>query len=502
MERHYVKIFAGIVLIQLLLAGLFPITSDEAYFYTWAVNLDVNYYDHPPMIGWIIFLFSRIGPHIFFFRLFSILTGIIVALLMRWTVTVLFDAREKAELVSLVYLAAPLHLLFIPISTDTPLFLFVFLTGLFFVWGNLRKSDGLILLSGLFLSLAILSKYFAGLLLIALFGTLGIQWRRRSLRYGLLLAIGAAPLGLLHLYWNYQDCWLTVMFNLFNRNKDHSLGLGTFFTFIGFQLYLATPWVIYYLLRNIGNIYRGVRRDTNLFFYLAAIPMVSLAGLSFFDTSLHWTLSFYPFLLLLLVYVDMAGLRKMVRFSLYFSLIHAVVLFVILALPIQTFKFHRYYADIVMGFHGDEISDAIAPYGAEYTFATPGYTTAALMAYHSRRHFVVFNDDDRNGRNDDKVTDFRRLDGKNLLILSTLRVKPKEVLDYDRYFDSFSIDTIEIRGADFTVVFGKGFRYAVYREHYLKKILRDCYDIPGFLPVGDCFFYRRYFPERLTPDPS
>ena len=38
--------------------------------------------------------------------------------------------------------------------------------------------------------------------------------------------------------------------------------------------------------------------------------------------------------------------------------------------------------------------------------------------------------------------------------------------------------------------------FAPYRDRHLKKILKDCYNIPGFLPVGDCFYYDRYFPEH------
>lgn len=495
MEKNYWKYFTGIVIVKLILAYLFPITADEAYFYTWALNLDVNYYDHPPMTAWVVYLFSLPGRHIFFFRLFTIFSGALVAVGIGLVTQRLLFRPEKARLISLAFLVSPLHVPLIPITTDIPLFLFVFLTGVTFYSGVHRDSAGRMLLAGFFLSLAILSKYFAGLLMIGIFGCLVIIWRRQSIKYGLLLALGAAPMIALHLYWNYNDCWLTLMFNVFNRNKDHSLALGTFLLFVAFQIYLATPWMTYYLLRNAGNIYRGVRKENNLFFYLAVTPMGLLALLSFFDTSLHWTLSFYPFVYLMLVYIDTATIRRIIRLSLIFSGLHVLVVIVALALPIETMKNHRYYADIVMGFHGDEIYEALTPYRADYVFGTPGYTTAALMTYQSGEPFLVFNDDDRNGRNDDKVTDFRALDGKNILILSTLPVKPAELRDYVEYFEDFTVDTLPIRGAEFSVVYGKGFRYDRYRELFLKQILQDCYQIPDYLPKGQCFFYEWYFPE-------
>ncbi|PQP34209.1 hypothetical protein C6A37_08965, partial [Desulfobacteraceae bacterium SEEP-SAG9] len=169
---------------------------------------------------------------------------------------------------------------------------------------------------------------------------------------------------------------------------------------------------------------------------------------------------------------------------------------IILTLPVETFKNHRYYRDIVMGFYGNEIYAKIKKYKNQYVFGTPGYTTAALMTYHSGKHFIVFMDDDRNGRNDDKLTDFKALDGRNILILSTLKVKPNEYQDYQNYFKRLVIDTLSVRQANYTLIFGDGFQYDKYRDTYLSKILLDCYDIPGFLPIGDCFFFNRYFPER------
>jgi len=47
---------------------------------------------------------------------------------------------------------------------------------------------------------------------------------------------------------------------------------------------------------------------------------------------------------------------------------------------------------------------------------------------------------------------------------------------------------------------GKEFNYRAYKELFLKKILEDLYDIPDFLPVGDCYFYDLYFPEKNCPN--
>ena len=77
------KIIVGLFL-SLKLAILFflPLTGDEAYFISWAQQPALGYYDHPPAIGWTIYLLSFISDHYFFYRLFGYVIAIFVAWLM------------------------------------------------------------------------------------------------------------------------------------------------------------------------------------------------------------------------------------------------------------------------------------------------------------------------------------------------------------------------------------------------------------------------------------
>ena len=45
--------FAVLALVRLVVAGLTPMTQDEAYYLVWSSALDWGYYDHPPLIAWI-----------------------------------------------------------------------------------------------------------------------------------------------------------------------------------------------------------------------------------------------------------------------------------------------------------------------------------------------------------------------------------------------------------------------------------------------------------------
>ncbi|MGD9223746.1 MAG: hypothetical protein PVH22_10890, partial [Desulfobacteraceae bacterium] len=96
----------------------------------------------------------------------------------------------------------------------------------------------------------------------------------------------------------------------------------------------------------------------------------------------------------------------------------------------------------------------------------------------------------KHGRHDDKLTDYRKLDGKDFLILWTLPIDE----DYSPFFESVTKSEITLRQETFYVAIGKGFRYPAYRDLFLKKIDETWYACPDFLPPGNCFFKEMYFP--------
>src|SRR5215212_5048689 len=44
----------GLVGLRLIAAAFTPITFDEAYYWMWSQNLAGGYYDHPPMVAYVI----------------------------------------------------------------------------------------------------------------------------------------------------------------------------------------------------------------------------------------------------------------------------------------------------------------------------------------------------------------------------------------------------------------------------------------------------------------
>ncbi len=494
-EKYFTPIVIGVMAIKLLLAYFIPITADEAYFWVWGQHVDINYYDHPPVTGWVVALFSQLGDHIFFSRLFSVLSGGAIAWGIYITVRDAIGFPDRAKLISLAFLVCPLHILFVPITTDTPVFVLVFFSGLAFYHSLRRQNSALMILAGALCGLAILSKYFAGLLAIAFLTTLAYRRGPRIITNALALLVGALPFVLFHLYGNYATCWTNVLFNVFNRNRETSWEISGLLLFLAFQVYLATPWLLYHIAKNIKQVVKGIRNSDNIFGLLFAVPMIIFGIVSFHDTGLHWTLAFVPFLFLLLIYIQRKAIVTIVTCSMVFSLIHLLIIVVVLALPIRVVRDQPYYNDVVMAYHGPEIYQKIkSKYGPGYTLATNGYYTSSAMSYHSGEYFIVFMDDSKHGRYDDKLTDYRLLDGEDIISLRTLPVNK----DYAPYFEKVVVEELRVRGGTFYIVVGKGFKYQAYRDLFLSGIRDRLYNIPDYLPVGRCYFLDMYFDGEMS----
>ena len=93
---------------------------------------------------------------------------------------------------------------------------------------------------------------------------------------------------------------------------------------------------------------------------------------------------------------------------------------------------------------------------------------------------------------DDIVTDVRRFEGRDILIVRRDAPPPQ---DYAPYFRSVEYRTLTVEGTTIHVVLGHGFSYAAYREGILKMVRDRWYRIPRALPIGACDFCEKYFPS-------
>jgi 4-amino-4-deoxy-L-arabinose transferase-like glycosyltransferase len=460
------------------LAVAVPYTGDEAYFTLWGRHPALGFYDHPPMIGWLLALLVRVSEAEWVLRLPVLLLPVLVALLVRHALLAWFArGQETADLAAIAVLLVPLNAWNVFITTDTPLIFFS-------VASMLAFARGRFLLAGVLLGFAFLSKYFAVLL-----GVAYLVWAiaaRRPSAFGLAF-LGALPAGLVNLYWNWQACWCNVMFNAINRHDDAGFSLATLGLYAASLAYLAGP-LLWYAWKGRTQLRSG---GSGALLAAWLVPLVIFALISpVRRIGLHWLLSFVPPLILsVALALERRALLNTVRWFAGIAVVQAAILSVLVLLPLETWQGRRLYQNAVLLVDAPAVLRALEAALPGAAPAYESYSMAAVLSFHARRTVPVFGPGSSHARHDDILTDWRAYEGRDLVIL---RRDEPELASYRPYFRDVQARRFEVRGATFHAVLGRGFGYAPYREGVLKPVRERWYRIPPRLPVGSCYFFERY----------
>ncbi len=481
--------------IKFALAYVLPMSGDEAYFLTWGQHPDYGFYDHPPMVGWLLQFLLTFGSSEVVLRLPAILLTTLIGIGI-YRLLEPYD-ENRAALVAMLYLVSPLNVLNVLITTDTPLILFSFLSVAALFRALQKDSLPWYALSGVFLGLAFLSKYFAVLLGLAYLAYFFLARRERRAALGFAtLFLVALPFVAVNLYWNYTHCWDNILFNLYSRNEGEHFSFGSIAIFAGMMVYLMTPPAIYYLFKHrAGLMQRIALSPYGLFVYVFVLPMAMFTLLSALKViGLHWVLSFYAFFFVsLALLLTREELVKTIKFTVWLTGAHLAAIVLIAFLPMDTWKHNKLYDGIVFMFKTDEIVDRVHPYGSQFLLAADGYSPAAIISYHYGRNFFVFGGGSHYARQDDIITDFRQFAGRDILIL---KKSPPDMAEYAPYFLHVEVESFELHGVPFYFVLGYGFNYDAYRTQVLKPIKDKYYAIPSWLPHASCYFCEKYFPDE------
>jgi len=213
-------------IIALLIIGilvnnaLLPIHYDEAYYWLWGQRLDFGYFDHPPMVGYVIWLTTLISDQVFWVRLGAVVCNLLALWFFHLFVRDLYN-RDTARLAALLLAVLPIVQINSTIITpDAPLALFWSL-GLFTCWRALAGRSGYWYPAGIAIGLMVASKLMAVFFIFPL--CLYILWRRRELLMQRRLYL-AACLSLLPaigmLYWNSRHGWPNILYQIYRSGTD------------------------------------------------------------------------------------------------------------------------------------------------------------------------------------------------------------------------------------------------------------------------------------------
>jgi len=481
------KIVGIILLLKLIILSLIPITGDEAYFVKWATHLSSGYYDHPPMVGWLIYLMSFISDNIIFFRLFSFLSALVVA----WSImriALLYMEQKKATFLALLFLASPVDILMSLFTNDIPLVLFGTLGVMFLLYAlKNNNSTKYAILAGLFLGGAFLSKYFTLFLLLSLFIFVLVVYRTKAMKT-VLIASSLIFLAIAqNLYFNYNSCWNNIMFNFFARTESH-YNLETFSNFLLNFIYVMTPWSFYFLYKDRKNFVN------NELFKLVTL-ILGVMFLVFFIVSLknlmgiHWFILFIPYMFLLFSFLGEHYLHKLFKYNSIFTFMHiAILLPLALAIhlvPLSFLKSSYYYEDAVFALKPYETCKILDRNFSDKKLYTVGYTNSSMLGYYCKKEAPMIFSNSTFGREDDKLVDARELDQKSIYLFDNREMKKS---NFTHVCENVKIHTFKVEDATFYLSECNGFSYEKYKKYYLDIQKKKFYTIPDFLPQGRCYF--------------
>jgi len=253
-ENRKYKHYALLLIIIVALYHLFIIAAvgpgdNEAYYWTWSKHLDLSYFDHPPMVAYMIALTTAIGgDSVFFLRIGTVLLFCITSLLIYLLAFEISGSRKTAffslglaNIIPLYFLAG---ILTVP---DAPLSVF----WLLYLYLLLRVAKGIPwwhwYLMGFVLGLAVLSKYFAVLLIpTTLFFLLSDKKLRSYLKsphpYAALILSGlvASPI----IFWNIREGWASFTYHLDTRHEG-GVFWDNLWTLVTGQLGVVTPILLF-----------------------------------------------------------------------------------------------------------------------------------------------------------------------------------------------------------------------------------------------------------------
>lgn len=204
-------------LVRAFLAGWIELGTDEAYYWIFAKYPDWSHFDHPGMVGWVIQLFSLnlLFDSEFFLRLASVVFMTLNTWIMFRIGKEIKD--EQTGFCAALFYTGSIYAFVITgifILPDTPLNFFCLLAFWLFIRYLRQKSSWNLIGTGLFIGLAVLSKY-TGIFLWAGFLLYILCFDRKHLKnpflYLSLLITAACCLPIL--YWNYQNDFISFRFH-------------------------------------------------------------------------------------------------------------------------------------------------------------------------------------------------------------------------------------------------------------------------------------------------
>lgn len=307
------------LLAQWILGAWLELSFDEAYYWLWSQHLQLSYYDHPPLVAWLIALSTTVFGNGEFGVRFLAPVLIFASCLLLGRAARDFGGGRRAEVIATLIPICTIagQVAGLIITPDTPLFFTSVLLLRFLA--ALYCSDNLNwwLAIGIAGGLALLSKYSAIALGLGIFVWLVFSKSRRKYFLTWQLWVGLALALLIFLpviIWNAQHNWVSFAKQGGRAIGDFSFSLKTAGDFVGAQVGLLTPLlamlVFYAGYRQIRAAFAGNDRAILLCALALPFPFYIFTMSLGMKVEANWALVALPSLIILTALEFERGKRR------------------------------------------------------------------------------------------------------------------------------------------------------------------------------------------------
>ena len=260
LKNNYLFLLIFIILC-IRIVGLYfsplEVQGDEAQYWYWSTYFDWGYYSKPPLVAWIIGLFTSIfGNSIFILKLPSLLAHFLTSLVL-FNLSKVFNRNTEESLwLSITYLLFfAVSLSSNIISTDPFLLLFWSSSLLFFKICLNKKTFKNIILTSIFVALGFYAKY--AMIYFFLCSSILILFtdnKKELIKSILIISFFVLILISPHLYWLYSTNWVTFIHTGDNFNWNASLyNFEQLINFIVSQFFISTPIILFIFIKQFAK---------------------------------------------------------------------------------------------------------------------------------------------------------------------------------------------------------------------------------------------------------
>jgi len=485
-KNNFYKFIGIIFVAKLLYLFLIPITPQEAYYWYYSQNLDLSYFDHPPMAAYSIWLGTNIfGNTIYGVKFMAVIWYILTSLLLYKTVSRFAEHfLKETNKYSLSFLTVILynltlfsHIYSITIVPDTPL-IFFWLLAIYAVQERIITGNkNWWLLTGTALGLGLVSKYTTVVILGAIFFFLLFSKKYRSDLFTpypyLAIVIGFAIFSPV-IYWNASREWASFLFQSTERASGaRSLRITYILQLFSSQLFMLTPLLFVYLFKGFTKTLKDWKENESLhlFFWTAFVIIVGFTLVSLTSlVKMNWLLpGFLPLLVIIAVqYYDKFLIpNKWIKAGYIFSIVLVLIghlIMVVPNLPLGNGNTWSGWEDAA-----EQIYEIQKEHGGEeecFIF-TNGYKSASLIKFYlpDQQDTYAENIYGKRALQFDYWGIPKSLIGKNALYVRSDRSEYKpDLKEIRQYFDKVT----ELKVFDYKFINGKSARkiYCYYAKNY------------------------------------